>query len=278
MLVATLFLLYPGMLRFCDSSPFVVKMREAMVARSIGESEVLAWSSTIRREFIPASQPSTSPSDDSDRLGVVLKLVQRQTEQISVLILQNKQLEERLLAVEDKLHTPSGTTTQEDIGRDAAPSVNTELYSQPPPKAARAKRKGSQSLEAMWFEWFTAEPRVYASQSIKKKALYELRHVTGYLMLFLPTSFALDLSSPAFKSEVLVLGKQAQGNALAFLKKHGSSAVAAGTALKALRKIHKLGKLNDHIAQYHDRLDQGAVVDPTPSAALPAFIWVKPSQ
>ncbi|KAG3223227.1 hypothetical protein PC129_g6082 [Phytophthora cactorum] len=110
-LVATLFLHYPDMLHFCDSSPFVVKIREAMVVQSIGESEVLAWSSTIRREFIPASQPSTSPSDDSDRLGIVLKLVQRQTEQISVLILQNKQLEERLLAAEDKLHTPSGTTT-----------------------------------------------------------------------------------------------------------------------------------------------------------------------
>ncbi|KAG3109093.1 hypothetical protein PI124_g8770 [Phytophthora idaei] len=48
-LVATLFLHYPDMLRFCDSSPFVVKMREPMAARSIGESEVLAWSSTIRR-------------------------------------------------------------------------------------------------------------------------------------------------------------------------------------------------------------------------------------
>ncbi|KAG2977298.1 hypothetical protein PC120_g25528 [Phytophthora cactorum] len=127
MLVATLFLLYPDMLRFCASSPFVVKTREDMVARSI------------------------------DRLGVVLKLVQRQTEQISVLILQNKQLEERLLAVEDKLHTPSGTTTQEGIGSSTATSVNTEPYSQPPPKAARAKRKGSQSLVAMWFEWFTAE-------------------------------------------------------------------------------------------------------------------------
>ncbi|RAW19778.1 hypothetical protein PC110_g23780 [Phytophthora cactorum] len=99
----------------------------------------------------------------------------------------------------------------------------------------------------MWFEWLTAEPRVYASKSIKKTALYELRHVAGYLMLFLPTGFALDSSPPAFKSEILVLGKQAQGNALVFLKKHGSTAVAAGTALKALRKIHKLGKFNDHI-------------------------------
>ncbi|KAG2781917.1 hypothetical protein PC129_g18219 [Phytophthora cactorum] len=109
-----------------------------MAARSIGASEVLAWSSTFRREFIPTSQPSTSPSDDSDRLGVVLKLVQRQTERISVLILQNKQLEERLLAVEDKLHTPSGTTTQEDIGSNAEPSVNTEPYT----KSRSSKEEG----------------------------------------------------------------------------------------------------------------------------------------
>ncbi|KAG4054988.1 hypothetical protein PC123_g9909 [Phytophthora cactorum] len=157
------------MLRFCGSSPFVVKMREAMAARSIGESDVLAWSSTIRREFIPASMSSTSPSNDSGRLGLVLKLVQHRIEQISALILQNKQLEERLLAVEDKLHSPSGTTTQEVIGSNAAPSVNTVPNSQPARRPARAKRKVSQSLAVMWFEWFTAEPRIYASKSIKKQ-------------------------------------------------------------------------------------------------------------
>ncbi|KAG2910561.1 hypothetical protein PC116_g12872 [Phytophthora cactorum] len=44
----------------------------------------------------------------------------------------------------------------------------------------------------MWFEWFTAEPRVYAPPAVKKTTLYEFRHTTGYMMLFLPTGFALE--------------------------------------------------------------------------------------
>ncbi|KAE9276318.1 hypothetical protein PR003_g29096 [Phytophthora rubi] len=108
--------------------------------------------------------------------------------------------------------------------------------------------------------------------------MYEYKHITGYLMIFLPMGFALDTSSPAYKSEVLELGDKAQQNVLTFLKSHGSSAVAAGTALKALRQMQKLGKLDNLIAQFHERLDRGDAVDPTQLAALPAFIRLKPAQ
>ncbi|EGZ24741.1 hypothetical protein PHYSODRAFT_372565, partial [Phytophthora sojae] len=128
----------------------------------------------------------------------------------------------------------------------------------------RARKKGAQSLSAVRFQWFTAEPRVYASRSVKKTALYEYRHLAGYLMLFLPEGFALDTSSPAYKSEVLELGNKAQQNALTFLKSHGSSAVAAGTALKALRQMQKLGKLDELITQFHERINRGVIVGPTP--------------
>lgn len=95
------------------------------------------------------------------------------------------------------------------------------------------------------------------------------------MMLFLPTGFALDAASPAFKSEVLALGEKAQENALAFLKENGSSAAASGTALKAFRKLYKAGKLDAHLAQFHDRVERGDVVDPTPTAALPELIRLK---
>ncbi|EGZ28685.1 hypothetical protein PHYSODRAFT_473994, partial [Phytophthora sojae] len=84
------------------------------------------------------------------------------------------------------------------------------------------KKKGSQSLSALWYERFTAEPIVYASRS-------EFRHAVGYMMLFLPIGFALDEAATAFKNEVLNEGEQAQANALAFLKANGYSALAAGT-------------------------------------------------
>ncbi|KAG3007476.1 hypothetical protein PC121_g7876 [Phytophthora cactorum] len=126
------------------------------------------------------------------------------------------------------------------------------------PKVARAK-KGSQSLAAIWFEWLTAEPHVYASPAVKKSTLYEFRHITGYMVLFLPTGLALDASSPAYKDEVLALGKKAQENALGFLKAHGSSVVAGGTALTALQQLHKQGKLDEQIAQFHELVDSGVL-------------------
>ncbi|RAW33156.1 hypothetical protein PC110_g10521 [Phytophthora cactorum] len=142
-------------------------------------------------------------------------------------------------------------------------------------QTVRPKKKGSQSLSAVWYEWFTAEPRVHASRSIQKTTLYEFRHTAGYMMLFIPSGFALDAASPAFKSEVLSLGEKAQEITRAFLKTNGSTA-AAGTVLKAFRKLYKAGKIDAHIAQFHDRVERGEVVDPTPPAAFPRFIRFTP--
>ncbi|GMF38323.1 unnamed protein product [Phytophthora fragariaefolia] len=239
-----------------------------MAARSIGEAEVLAGSTTIRRAFIPPPEAS-SPSGCSCDASAVLQLIKRQSEQIEVLILQNKRLEDRHLALEAQL------CTQLDIPaiseRPCRQPAATPSASQVQP-TVRPKKKGSQSLSAVWYEWFTAEPRVYVSRSLKKTALSEFRHAVGYMMLFLPMGFALDEASPAFKSETLNLGQKAEANTLVFLKANGSSALAAGTALKALRKLHKDGKLDVQITQFHERAANGPIVDPTPASALPAFI------
>ncbi|KAG2783473.1 hypothetical protein PC129_g8933 [Phytophthora cactorum] len=116
------------------------------------------------------------------------------------------------------MHVSETTTTQDPASGGASPSsAVSHSTGHATPKVARAKKKGSQSLAAIWFEWFTAEPRVYASPAVKKTTLYEFRHITGYMMLFLPTGLSLDTSSPAIKDEVLALGKKAQEKALGFL-------------------------------------------------------------
>ncbi|GMF55318.1 unnamed protein product [Phytophthora fragariaefolia] len=97
------------------------------------------------------------------------------------------------------------------------------------------------------------------------------------MMLFLPMGFALDEASPAFKSETINRGQKAEANTLVFLKANGPSALAAGTALKALRKLHNDGKLDAQIAQFHERAVNGSIVDPTPASALPVFIRLQPN-
>ncbi|KAG3008015.1 hypothetical protein PC120_g16500 [Phytophthora cactorum] len=90
-LTATLLMHYLDMLRLCEGGPLVLKMREAMAGRSIDEAEVLAWSSSIRRVFMPPQELKPLPSSDrgdTDQIAVLLEHVQRQTEKIEVLILQ----------------------------------------------------------------------------------------------------------------------------------------------------------------------------------------------
>ncbi|KAG3091429.1 hypothetical protein PI124_g2707 [Phytophthora idaei] len=146
------------MLRLCDHSPFISTTREAMSTRAIAESELLAWSATIRRAFVPLSEPNTSLADGEDRLASLLQLVQHQTDQIDVLILQNEQLKQRSTAVEGQICTSGSTTTHAATTSGVSSSAHTHPPPQPVAKAAPA----------------------------------------------------LDASSPAYKDEVLALGKKAQ--------------------------------------------------------------------
>ncbi|KAG2910420.1 hypothetical protein PC110_g13459 [Phytophthora cactorum] len=98
------------------------------------------------------------------------------------------------------------------------------------------------------------------------------------MMLFVPPGLALDASSSAYKDKVLALGTKAQENALGFLNAYGSSAVAGGTALKALRQLHKQCKRDEQIAQFHELVDSDGVVDPTPPSAFPTFVRRRPSK
>ncbi|GMF47024.1 unnamed protein product [Phytophthora fragariaefolia] len=130
----------------------VGRMREIIAALSIGEAEVLAWSATIRRAFIPLPEAS-SPSGCSCDASAVLQLIKRQSEPIEVLILQNKRLEDRQLDLEAQLRTqldipsiseqPSGASTTQPAATPTASQVQPTI---------RLKKKSSQSLSAVWYE------------------------------------------------------------------------------------------------------------------------------
>jgi hypothetical protein len=273
--MAALVMHYPDMLRFRATSPYITRMREAMAERVIAESEVLAWASAVRRSFAPPKKALDAVDTEGDRSKVVVDLLKRQSEQIELLILENTRLEDRLQAVEAQLRNaiPGGENitsahTTDALSNDTAPAAASVV---------RSKKKGSQSQSATWYECFTAEPRVYTSTSVTKAALYEFRHMAGFMMLFLPNGFMLDAGSPAFKAEVLSLGEQAQVNTIDFVKASGSFATACGTVMKVLRQLQKNGKLDAHIAQFHERVDRGDIVGRTPNAANAFFIRIRPS-
>ncbi|GMF36648.1 unnamed protein product [Phytophthora fragariaefolia] len=159
---------HPDVLLRCDASELVTKMWKAMTARAIGEAEVLAWSATIRRAFNSPVEPS-SRRDSNTESSALLDLLKLQSKQLDVLILLNKRLEDRLLAVEMQMHTQLGEPTPSEQSGADQPAGRTA--SQNENEAHRPKKKGPQSLSAVWYQWFTAEPRVYASHCEENKTV-----------------------------------------------------------------------------------------------------------
>ncbi|POM79213.1 Hypothetical protein PHPALM_3164 [Phytophthora palmivora] len=90
-LTATLVMHYPNVLLLANSSAFIVRMRESMAALAIGEAEQLAWRVAIRRAFTP-SPALTESHDCSAQCTALVDLLKKQSEQINILILQNKRI------------------------------------------------------------------------------------------------------------------------------------------------------------------------------------------
>ncbi|KAE9010498.1 hypothetical protein PR003_g13422 [Phytophthora rubi] len=157
-LTATLFMHFPDMLRLCEESPFITKVRKILAELNIGESELLAWSVTITRAFVTSPASTATAADDVEEKHppALVDLIKRQSEHIDGLILQSKRLGERMLAVESQLCTLTTTPAVDSACSDMSLTV----AEQPSPlatKATRSKKKRAQSLSAFWFEWFTAE-------------------------------------------------------------------------------------------------------------------------
>ncbi|OWZ20983.1 hypothetical protein PHMEG_0004530 [Phytophthora megakarya] len=125
--------------------------------------------------------------------------------------------------------------------------------------------------EAELLAWIVTIPSTF-TPTPTQPALVMVAHAVGYRMLFLPSGFALDEVSDTFTREMMNTGVKAQDNTLAFLKTNGSSTLAVVTVIKALCKLHKDEKLDLYISQFHERVNTGSIVGPTPVSVFPAFI------
>ncbi|OWZ11285.1 hypothetical protein PHMEG_00015716 [Phytophthora megakarya] len=105
-------------------------------------------------------------------------------------------------------------------------------------------------------------PACLASSDHQKKS--ESRHVVAFMNLFLVDGFTLDTNADDYKDQVLGVGRQAEAAVLAFLKPRKSNAKGAGSALRALRPLHKSGALDEYIVGYKRLLAIDLIQDPAP--------------
>jgi hypothetical protein len=259
-LMATLILHFPEMELHRPKSPYVLRIHEVLEVLGMRCSELLAWSISLRAAFYPPAEDSNDTTTESH--SDVLALLNKLSKQLDELLLRQTRVEERLAALEAKpasIEQAQNTTPQ-----------HSEEPAQGQPK--RARKRASKALSTVWFEWFTAVPRLYESATVSKAVLHESRHAVSYMMICLPSGFKLDPGSSGYKAEVHALGVEAEKRTLEFLAAQGSQAVAVGSVVKAMRALQKAGQLNALLDQYRERFLEGDIVDPTPQAALPSFI------
>ncbi|EGZ23167.1 hypothetical protein PHYSODRAFT_324406 [Phytophthora sojae] len=234
-LMATLILHFPEMERHRLDSPYVRRIHEALGVLNIQASELLGWSITLRAAFNPpAEEKQESAGESSQNMIRVLEKLSQQLDK-------------------------TNTTEQQH-----------EDVEQSQPK--RARKRASKALSTVWFEWFTAVPRMYESTTVSKAILHESRHAVAFMMLCLPSGFKLDPASPAYKAEVHAVGVEAEKKTLEYLAPQGSQAVAIGSDVKAMRALHKADHLSVLLDQFRECYYEGEVVDPTPNSALPPFL------
>ncbi|KAG2933434.1 hypothetical protein PC114_g1426 [Phytophthora cactorum] len=139
-----------------------------------------------------------------------------------------KTLAARLTIVEAALLKPTAKRTNTEVEQAEVTSVQE-------PKLKRRKKQ-TKNLSSTWYEWYTRVPRVWDSTDRQKKS--EARHVVAFMKLFLDGGFKLENS--------------------------GTNAKGAGSVLRALRRLHKTGVLDERIIAYKRLLAIGSISDPAP--------------
>lgn len=88
------------------------------------------------------------------------------------------------------------------------------------------------------------------------------------MKLFLPDGYDVTGS----KADVLQAGKDAEANILTFLRGHHKKTKAYGTVVKALKRMHTEGKLDDHILRHQALTAQGRVVESSDTRTIHALL------
>ena len=177
-----------------------------------------------------------------------------QTVLIRELLDANRRLVDRLDALEKKSSVRSNVT-----------SVDVPL---PPPTSqpelASRKRTSSTRLSSVWFEWYAGEPRLWSTNSDRKRKS-DASHIVAYMKLFLTRGFMLNEATPTYRDDVMRLGSEAELGVVTFLQGHGVRSAGSSAVLKHMRSLHKKGLLDRHLREYESRRTLGLIVDPSPS-------------
>jgi hypothetical protein len=195
--------------------------------------------------------------------------MQHQATVIDELIKLNSALSARVQHVEAQLAAAPGSTTAQ-----AQPVIASEAVPQQASSGMR-RRGATTNLADAWYAWFAGSAQNACPVDRRMKST--IGQLVAYMRLFIG-GYALDRSAPDFRDAVIHYGTAASANVEAFLTTHQINARATGTALKALRSLHRAGQLDELIVSYRQRLLAGKITDPSSPASLNTLELASPSR
>jgi hypothetical protein len=245
---------FPKLKAAAPGSPLVSRVNDALAKCGVAYEELLGWS--MHLENVPSSHPA---SDDQIVSPKHLQMMQHQAAVIDDLFAMNKKLAEKIRQIEALVVLAAAP----DITATPSSTRNHDLSINPPP--VKRRKKASTNLVDAWFQWFTMSPT--ACKAMDKQSLSAARQLVSYMRLF-STGYVLDTHEPGFRDRVLLIAKQLSDNVNTYFSEEGISARSAGTVLKAMRVLHREGKLNSRISDFQERVRAGIIIDPSPPSML----------
>ncbi|KAF0721378.1 hypothetical protein Ae201684P_004164 [Aphanomyces euteiches] len=259
-LMAYLILQFPLFKGLSPNSPAVVRLESCLEQAGCSIPLLLSWSAHLAATMIdPVESVQSEQANESDER----KMIRHQASVINHFIDQAKRQDERLDAMEAKLDAQKSTTEQ--IAECQARPVVATIPASDPQSPPKCRRKASNvPLRAIWYEWYTSEPRLWVKCTNKQKRS-DSKLLVAYLKLFLDSGFKLDDKASAYRDDVMSLALLVEERVLAFLSQHGSKSKGANAVLKMMRSLHRTGKLNGRIVTHRRLIAARAILDPSPA-------------
>jgi len=269
LLTVTLIKYYPEISERYPSSPYADRMRSCCMALHIKMPEVLAWSNKLYQHCTEMKKSSGDQDTYGPGVSKEIALINHQNIVIGELVNINRDLTERLEALEKQMRTKQQPTIAHDDSVDGcSPGISSP--SEEVSKGPKLGKSAPMSAAAIWFEWYTRTPRLWdtnANRQYKSTA----KQVVGFMKLFLPNGFELDPTAADYADKVLRLGKEAQALMVEFLRSRGIQSKFGSGLLKKLRELHRQGAMASLIESYRARVAIGKVVDPAPESSHTFF-------
>jgi len=256
---ATLLLHYLDMKETYGSSLYLQKLHwcaqdAGFTTTELGAISIALWASFFSKQSSTGSIREVSKEAIEVLTSQMLRQAKLIEEQAELL----QQSNEQLVTLNKRLERIEGAfgilQNNNDKPTDALPVRNESVGIR---QTQHKKRKEApKSLAHIWFHWYVQLERKQTT-AISRQRFNDYKQIVQFMKMFLLNGF--EISSPLNKSQVALLGREAEKNLLLFVRQHNISSTTGGSVLKSLKQLENRGLLVEFKTQYARLLESGKI-------------------